>query len=88
MAGRGANSIKGKRNQQNLMNATTNGFNRLSLRNDAFMESLADENETSNPPGLLIFEFLEQNPPQNRQPLTDKASILTCRGLVSLYLSM
>ncbi|XP_031110663.1 uncharacterized protein LOC116014846 [Ipomoea triloba] len=76
VAGRGANSIKGKQNQQNLMNATANGFNKLSLRNDGFMESLADENETSNPPGLLIFEFLEQNPPQNRQPLTDKISSL------------
>lgn len=88
MAGRGANSIKGKQNQQNLMNATANGFNKLSLRNDGFMESLADENETSNPPGVLIFEFLEQNPPQNRQPLTDKASILSCMGLVNPYLSM
>ncbi|CAH9136755.1 unnamed protein product [Cuscuta epithymum] len=53
----------GKRNQQN---ATANGFDRPSSINNSSL------NETSNPPGVLMFEFLEQNPPQNRQPLTDK----------------
>ncbi|VFQ79400.1 unnamed protein product [Cuscuta campestris] len=55
----------GKQNQQNTI-ATGNGFKRPSLTNDASL------NETSNPPGLLTFQFLEQNPPQNRQPLTEK----------------
>ncbi|CAA2957594.1 Hypothetical predicted protein [Olea europaea subsp. europaea] len=50
-------------------------LNRLST--DKFVKSSSsDEAEISNWPGLLLFEYLEQEQPHLRKPLSDKISIL------------
>lgn len=59
--------------QQSTMLATTQSFSRLSLRN---MGSTADESEITNPPGLLVYEYLEQDMPYSREPLADKIAVL------------
>lgn len=38
-----------------------------------------DEGKIRNPPGLLMFEYFEQNPPYSREPLADKASPVSFR---------
>ncbi|CAA3007602.1 Hypothetical predicted protein [Olea europaea subsp. europaea] len=50
--------------------------NRLSVRDKFVQSSSSDEAEISNLPGLLLFEYLEQEQPHLRKPLTDKVSIL------------
>ncbi|XP_057471210.1 uncharacterized protein LOC130773249 [Actinidia eriantha] len=76
---RGANDVQGAWSQQNTMHAIAQSFNRLSTRNDTVMGSTVEEDETSNPPGLLVFEYLEQDPPYTREPLADKISVLASR---------
>lgn len=75
-AERGANDVQGSWSQQNTIRATTQSFNRLSLGNNPVMGSTVDEGEIRNPPGLLVFEYLEHNPPFNREPLADKIAFL------------
>ncbi|RVW39942.1 hypothetical protein CK203_018949 [Vitis vinifera] len=71
---RGANSVaQGPWSQQKLADVNTQNMNRLSLRNKPFMGSPSGEGEVSNPPGLLLFEYLEQDSPYGREPLADKA---------------
>lgn len=83
---RGANSVaQGPWSQQKLADVNTQNMNRLSLRNKPFMGSPSGEGEVSNPPGLLLFEYLEQDSPYGREPLADKASsISTGRFYISL----
>ncbi|CAI9778468.1 unnamed protein product [Fraxinus pennsylvanica] len=50
--------------------------NRLSARDKFVKSSSSDEAEISNWPGLLLFEYLEQEQPHLRKPLIDKISIL------------
>lgn len=38
-----------------------------------------DEGKIRNPPGLLMFEYFEQNPPYSREPLADKISLLSTK---------
>ncbi|KAF5941626.1 hypothetical protein HYC85_019268 [Camellia sinensis] len=70
-AERGANDVQGSWSQQNTMRATTQNFHWEIILS---MGSTVDEGEIRNPPGLLVFEYLEHNPPFNREPLADKAS--------------
>ena len=51
------------------------------------MGSTVEEDETSNPPGLLVFEYLEQDPPYTREPLADKASHLFPKRLAFFSLN-
>lgn len=46
----------------------------------------SDDGEAGNSQGVLLFEFLEQDPPYCREPLADKISDLACRypGLKTL----
>lgn len=37
---------------------------------------LSDDGEACNPAVLLVFEYLERDPPYGREPLTDKASLV------------
>lgn len=50
---------------------------RPSLRDVPPLSLSGDESEVSNSTGLLVFEYLEQEQPRHRQPLTDKASPLS-----------
>ncbi|GFZ19373.1 hypothetical protein Acr_28g0000780 [Actinidia rufa] len=64
----------GSWSRKNLMNLNSQQMNRLSLREKSLVSSSSDEAETCTSPGTLLFEYLEQEPPHNRKPLTDKAS--------------
>ncbi|XP_057483391.1 uncharacterized protein LOC130770103 [Actinidia eriantha] len=66
----------GSWSQKNLMNLNSQQMNRLSLREKSLVSSSSDEAETCTSPGTLLFEYLEQEPPHNRKPLTDKISVL------------
>ncbi|KAL2540463.1 Protein of unknown function (DUF789) [Abeliophyllum distichum] len=68
--------VDGLRNQQNLVNSNCLRLNRPPLRDKLVLNSSSDEAEISNSPGLLLFEYLEQEQPHNRRPLTDKISVL------------
>uniref|UniRef100_A0A5B7BKY5 DUF789 domain-containing protein n=1 Tax=Davidia involucrata TaxID=16924 RepID=A0A5B7BKY5_DAVIN len=68
--------VDGSWNQHNLVNVNSQRMDRLSLRNKSLMSSSSDEAEICNSPGLLLFEYLEQEQPYNRKPLTDKVSVL------------
>ncbi|KAI7980555.1 hypothetical protein LOK49_Contig136G00007 [Camellia lanceoleosa] len=68
--------VDGSQSQQNLMNLNSQRMNRLSLRDESLMSSSSDEAEICNSPGMLLFEYLEQEQPYNRKPLIDKVSIL------------
>ncbi|CAA6669136.1 unnamed protein product [Spirodela intermedia] len=41
--------------------------------------SSSDGGDARNPPGALIFEYLERDPPYGREPLADKISLLASR---------
>ncbi|XP_059632775.1 uncharacterized protein LOC132275327 [Cornus florida] len=78
-AERRVNDVQGAWTQQNHISATTQSFNRLSVRNNPSMCSSVDEDQISNPPGLLVFEYLEQDPPYSREPLADKIAVLSSK---------
>ena len=69
--------------QLNVTDANIQSLNRLSLRNKPFRGSSSDECEISNPPGQLIFEYMEYASPFTRQPLADQASSLSSIDLKS-----
>ncbi|KDP27870.1 hypothetical protein JCGZ_18950 [Jatropha curcas] len=70
------NGFRGHLTQQNIADANIQSLNRLSLRNKPLRGSSSDECEISNPPGQLIFEYMEHASPFTRQPLADKISVL------------
>ncbi|KAL8149130.1 uncharacterized protein LOC141708592 [Apium graveolens] len=61
---------------QNAVNSNSQRLKSLSLRDKYPMNSSGDEGESSNFPGLLVFEYLEHEQPYSRKPLTDKISNL------------
>ncbi|KAA8527407.1 hypothetical protein F0562_034878 [Nyssa sinensis] len=73
---RGANDVQGTSRLQNPVSATSQSFSRPSVRNNLLMGLSVDEGEISNPPGLLIFQYLEEDPPYSREPLADKMTVL------------
>ncbi|CAK9145619.1 unnamed protein product [Ilex paraguariensis] len=75
----GVNGVEGGWSQQKRIIATIQNFDRVSLRENIFMGSSIGESEISNPPGRLIFEYLEQDQPYSREPLADKISVLASR---------
>lgn len=79
-----SNVVNGSWNQPNI-DANMQGLKRISLRNKTFAGSSSDESENCSPPGQLVFEYFEHDPPFSREPLADKASslpfnILACNG--------
>ncbi|XP_020680451.2 uncharacterized protein LOC110098080 [Dendrobium catenatum] len=76
--------MKSKGFIQNTSKFSINGF---FLRNNDV--ALTDEflnNDTRNTDGMLLFEFLEQNAPHSREPLTNKISELSCHFPGLMYL--
>ncbi|CAI9774292.1 unnamed protein product [Fraxinus pennsylvanica] len=71
----------GSRNQQNLINFNSQRLNKLVLRDKSVISSSSDEAEISNSPGLPVFEYLEQEQPYNRRPLTDKMKVFQPIGI-------
>lgn len=71
--------VHGTWSQQNIADANIQNFSGLSLRNKPFVGSSSEESEICNPPGQLIFEYLEHDPPFSREPLADKIGILASR---------
>lgn len=65
--------------QHNPMNLNSQRMSRLSLREKSHMSSSSDEAEVCNSPGLLVFEYLEQEQPHIRKPLADKISVLAAQ---------
>lgn len=75
---RGANNgVNGAWSQPNIADANIQGLKRLSLRNKTLTGSSSDESENCSPPGQLVFEYFEYDPPFSREPLADKASPLS-----------
>ncbi|KAM7495827.1 hypothetical protein LguiA_020241 [Lonicera macranthoides] len=72
--------LDGSRSQHNLANSNSQQLNRVSLRDKSLASSSSDEAEISRTsPGVLMFEYLEHEQPHNRQPLTDKVSVLASK---------
>lgn len=61
---------------QNAVNLNSQKLKSLSLRDKYPINSSGDEGESSNFPGLPVFEYLEHEQPYSRKPLTDKISNL------------
>ncbi|KAI4364471.1 hypothetical protein MLD38_020559 [Melastoma candidum] len=78
---RGVNgSMQRNRNYNNGENvAVVQNFNGLSLKDNIPSDSSCDEAEESNPPGHLIFEYLERDQPYSREPLADKIAALASK---------
>ncbi|KAF9619007.1 hypothetical protein IFM89_003910 [Coptis chinensis] len=54
-------------------------LNRISVNDKVVTGSSSDDGEVCNPPGLLIFQYLERDPPYSREPLADKASFMSLK---------
>ncbi|VVA24654.1 PREDICTED: Protein of unknown function DUF789 [Prunus dulcis] len=62
---------------QNVADVNGHGWNRALPRNKPFNGSSSDESgEVCNPPGQLIFQYMEHDQPFGREPLADKISVL------------
>nr|POF25513.1 hypothetical protein CFP56_39115 [Quercus suber] len=73
-----SNVANGSWNQPNI-DANIQGLKRISLRNKTFAGSSSDESENCSPPGQLVFEYFEHDPPFSREPLADKIQVLASR---------
>ncbi|XVE82221.1 hypothetical protein DITRI_Ditri15bG0130300 [Diplodiscus trichospermus] len=76
---RADNVVQGAWRQLEIADADIQRLNRMSLRNKPFGGSSSDESDSCNPPGQLIFEYLEHDQPFSREPLADKISVLASR---------
>lgn len=65
--------VQGTSRQQNYTGAIAEGLSRLSLISIPHRGLSGNENGVNNPPGVLVFEYLERNQPYSREPLADKA---------------
>ncbi|XVF28254.1 hypothetical protein REPUB_Repub15cG0013800 [Reevesia pubescens] len=70
------NVVQGTWNQIEMADANIQRLTRVSLRNRPFGGSSSDESDICNPPGQLIFEYLEHDQLFSREPLADKISVL------------
>ncbi|PQQ14184.1 uncharacterized protein Pyn_23845 [Prunus yedoensis var. nudiflora] len=62
---------------QNVADVKGHGWSRALPRNKLFNGSSSDESgEVCNPPGQLIFQYMEHDQPFGREPLADKISVL------------
>ncbi|GKV22115.1 hypothetical protein SLEP1_g32010 [Rubroshorea leprosula] len=64
--------------QLNIINSNSQRMNRLTLRDKPPVSSSSDEAEVSKSPGMLVYEYFEQEQPHQRKPLYDK--ILSLAG--------
>lgn len=65
--------VQGTSRQQNYTVAIAEGLSRLSFTSIPNRGLSGNENGVNNPPGVLVFEYLERNQPYSREPLADKA---------------
>ncbi|GLT56223.1 hypothetical protein SLA2020_292830 [Shorea laevis] len=68
--------VDGSQGQHNIINSFSQKMNRLTLSDKPHLSSSCDEAEVSKSPGMLIYEYLEQEQPHHRKPLYDKVSSL------------
>lgn len=61
-------------NSKNTVEPNINGWKGPLSNSKPSMGSSSDESETGNPPGRLMFEYMERDPPYSREPLADKVS--------------
>ena len=78
-AERGINGVVDNACRQNIADVNGHGWNRGLLRDKPLTGSSSDESESCNPPGQLVFQYLEHDQPFGREPLADKASIISER---------
>lgn len=77
-AERGINGIVDNAwSRQNIADVNGNGWNRVLPREKPLTGSSSDESEICNPRGQLVFQYLEHDQPFGREPLADKASIVS-----------
>ena len=68
---------RGQRHLQHLTSQASFRMGRLYMHDEhsSSQESFSsDDVEARNSPGVLLFEYLERDPPYSREPLADKAS--------------
>lgn len=70
--------FSGEQRLHNLASEASYRMGRLSMHEEhstALQEAfLSDDGEAQNTQGVLLFEYLERDPPFSREPLADKAS--------------
>ncbi|KAH7513427.1 hypothetical protein FEM48_Zijuj12G0198700 [Ziziphus jujuba var. spinosa] len=71
------NFARGSWSRQNIIDADVHGWKGILNKNRPSTGSSSDESETSRPTGQLVFEYLERDPPFSREPLADKASLIS-----------
>lgn len=71
--------VDGMRGPHNLMTLNSQRMSKLTLRDKPPLNSFSDEAEVCSSPGLLVFEYFEQQQPHHRPPLYDKASPFSLR---------
>ncbi|XP_061993223.1 uncharacterized protein LOC133711063 isoform X1 [Rosa rugosa] len=62
--------------RQNIADVNGHGWNRVLPRDKPLTGSSSDESEICNPPGQLVFQYLEHDQPFGREPLADKIQVL------------
>ncbi|KAF5731413.1 hypothetical protein HS088_TW18G00090 [Tripterygium wilfordii] len=67
------------RAQHNIMNWNSERINGLALRERQTISSSSDETELPSSPGLLAFQYLEEEQPFHRKPLYDKVSTIASK---------
>ncbi|KAJ4839167.1 hypothetical protein Tsubulata_032039 [Turnera subulata] len=67
---RAKGGIDGAWGQHNLVNLNSQRLQRMALRDKPPTSSSGDETETCNRPSPLVFEYLEQEQPHHRKPLS------------------
>lgn len=74
--------------QKNIAVPNVNAWKEITDKSKPSMGSSSDESETSNPPGRLVFEYMERDTPYSREPLCDKVSssvMLVSKWIFSLW---
>ncbi|KAF3456295.1 hypothetical protein FNV43_RR00945 [Rhamnella rubrinervis] len=74
-----SNFVHGPWSGKNIVEANGHDWKGVLAKHKPSMGSSSDEIETCSPPGQLVFEYLEQDPPFGREPLADKISVLASR---------
>ena len=74
--------------QRNLININSQRLSRLTLVDRPPLSSSSDETEACSSPGLLIFEYLEQDQPHFRLPFYDKAYCSLLRSAYWIFFSV
>lgn len=85
-AERGAEGVVQTHDHHDLMYSNLQRLNSLTLREKPPMNSSNDETEICKSPGMLIYEYLEQEQPHHRPPLYDKASTFSKVFIICLFL--